>query len=66
MFKAPVLLNIGFSTDTMHNESKSYESSGGDLAFDYYIDKEFDINSFCKSVGQRLTRNRTFTTCRWL
>ena len=65
MFKAPILLNIGFSTDIIQNESKNSESGDRDSSFDYYIDKEFDINSFCKSVSLHLTRIRTSTTCRW-
>lgn len=47
MYKAPVLLNIGFSADlSTDQDGQRLESE-----FDYFIDKEFDINSFCKSVG---------------
>ena len=42
-----MLLNIGFSADF----SPDHEGQKGEGDFDYFIDKEFDINSFCKSVG---------------
>ena len=54
MYKAPVLLNIGFSSDLGAEESAA-RSDGGNAhqpaELDYLIDQEFDIGSFCKSVG---------------
>ena len=48
MYKAPIFLNIGFSAET--SAEKYMDGQDGTQKYDYYIDKEFDINSFCKSV----------------
>lgn len=51
IFKAPVLLNIGFGVDENSNESQ-IKDAGSTQEFDYYIDQQFDINTFCKTVLQ--------------
>lgn len=47
IYKAPVLLNIGFGNEENINQTFQNDCNND---FDYYIDTEFDINTFCKTV----------------